>query len=298
MSDETAGLATDADAVPGRNPFVGPRSIQYGEKIYGRSREITELADLLVANRILLMYSPSGAGKTSLIDAGLRPRLDELGIHLLPTIRVGLDTGHDTGRSPTRNRYLASTMQSLDERRPSEPDDEPGPAATATFEHYLDQLADELGDADRDRPGERLHHCFVFDQFEELFTLDPTDQPAKLEFMKQVGRALRDRRWWALFSMREDFIAQLDPYVKHIPTRLRTRYRLDLLDDRAAIEAAKGAAKDADVDFADDAVRRLVDDLRSVNVQHGETSTTEQGPYVEPVQLQVVCRQLWNKRFA
>ena len=39
----------------------------------------------------------------------------------------------------------------------------------------------------------------------------------------------------------------------------------------------------------------LVDDLRQVQMQHPDGSTfIEPGPYVEPVQLQVVCRRLWD----
>ena len=60
-----------------QNPYVGPRPFQTGETLYGRDREILELLDLLIAERIVLLYSPSGAGKTSLIQAGLLPKLEE-----------------------------------------------------------------------------------------------------------------------------------------------------------------------------------------------------------------------------
>ena len=60
------------------NPFVGPRPIEAGQKIFGRDREINELYYLLSAERIVLLHSPSGAGKSSLIQAGLMPRLQEL----------------------------------------------------------------------------------------------------------------------------------------------------------------------------------------------------------------------------
>ncbi len=48
------------------------------------------------------------------------------------------------------------------------------------------------------------------------------------------------------------------------------------------------------VDFTESAADRLLDDLRQVRVQRGTIVTEELGPYVEPVQLQVVCRQLWE----
>jgi hypothetical protein len=91
--------------------------------------------------------------------------------------------------------------------------------------------------------------------------------------------------------MREDYIAQLDPYLGAIPTRLASRYRLDLLGPSAAKVAARAPAQAAEVEFMDDAADRLVDDLRRVKVQSGDSVTDELGPSVEPVQLRVVCRQ-------
>ena len=58
-----------------QNPYVGPRAFEAGETLYGRDREIHELLNLLIAERIVLLYSPSGAGKTSLLRAGLIPML-------------------------------------------------------------------------------------------------------------------------------------------------------------------------------------------------------------------------------
>ena len=70
------------------NPYVGPRPFQTGERLYGRDRERAELRDLLIAQRIVVMYAPSGAGKTSLIQAALVPELEEIEFHVLPIIRV------------------------------------------------------------------------------------------------------------------------------------------------------------------------------------------------------------------
>lgn len=70
------------------NPYVGPRSFRTGEKMYGRERETLELLDLVIAERIVLLYSPSGAGKTSLIQAALVPKLQEEGFNVTRPIRV------------------------------------------------------------------------------------------------------------------------------------------------------------------------------------------------------------------
>ena len=59
------------------NPYVGPRSLKTGEPFFGRDREIRSLLALLVSERIVMLHSPSGAGKSSLIQAGLMPRMTE-----------------------------------------------------------------------------------------------------------------------------------------------------------------------------------------------------------------------------
>ena len=47
--------------------------------------------------------------------------------------------------------------------------------------------------------------------------------------------------------------------------------------------------------FTDAAAIRLADDLRRMQVQQPDGAmVTALGPYIEPVQLQVVCRRLWD----
>ncbi len=99
--------------------------------------------------------------------------------------------------------------------------------------------------------------------------------------------------------MREEFVASLDPYLRPIPARFDKgrRYRLDLLGPDAAREAMQGPAADQDppVAFTDAAARKLADDLRRVQVQQPDgTMAATLGQYIEPVQLQVVCRRLWD----
>jgi hypothetical protein len=282
MTDATQPQSHHTAAVLA-NPYPGPRSFRYGEKIYGRDREIDRLADVLVADRIVLFYSPSGAGKSSLLEAGLRLRLEQRDFAVLPTIRIGHEVLPALDGAAGANRYVLSTLLSLEEGKPRD-----GQLSLGELLEF--RLSDYLADFTT----EDLDPCLFFDQFEELFTLDPTDQQQKAEFLHEVGVTLRDRGRWALFSIREDFIAQLDPYLSLLPTRFNTRYRLDLLDRAAAKIAVRKPAEDAGVPFSDNAADRLVDDLRRVRVKRGLTISEELGPYVEPVQLQVVCRQLWN----
>jgi hypothetical protein len=121
----------------------------------------------------------------------------------------------------------------------------------------------------------------ILDQFEEIL-MDPTDWAAKEKFFAQVGVALRDRRCWALFAMREDYLAGLDPYLRLIPTRLGTTYRLELLNKSAALDAIERPASVVGAKFDLIAAERLVNDLRRVWVQRPDGTTEERlGPCVD-----------------
>lgn len=272
------------------NPYVGPRAFQRGETLYGRDREVMDLLDLLIAERIILLHSPSGAGKTSLIQAALIPRLEREGFHVLPPMRVSLESSMpaEGTDSPPPNRYVLSLLLSLEQTLPDDAQTPLAELGTLTLSDYLDRRQEESEQADGS--------VLVFDQFEEILTVDPTDRDAKFEFFAQVGDVLRDRKRWALFSMRDEFLAGLSPFLRPVPTRLGNTYRLELLGAAAALQAIQQPAREEGVDFTSAAATKLVDDLRRVRVQQPDGTTEEQiGSYVEPVQLQVVCRRVWDR---
>ena len=98
--------------------FVGPRPLFLGEPLFGRDGEVSRLLNLLVAERIVLMFSPSGAGKTSLIQAGLIPALREEEFLDLPIIRVK-QPAHPEARDAFQiNRFIRGTLESLERPRP------------------------------------------------------------------------------------------------------------------------------------------------------------------------------------
>ncbi|MDQ2806841.1 MAG: hypothetical protein M3Z04_07980, partial [Chloroflexota bacterium] len=266
------------------NPYVGPRAYQAGERLYGRTREVAELRNLLIAERLVLFYAPSGAGKSSLIQAALLPELRRRRFRVRPVVRVG--TRPAEGVPPAANRYTLSVLLALEGDRPAAEQLPLAALAVLDLATYLDGRTAADGAADE---------VLIFDQFEEVLTLDPTDGAAKATFFAGLGDALRDRRRWALFALREDYLAGLDPYRNALPGGLATVFRLDLLGPLAARQAIQEPAHTAGVDCTDAAATRLVEDLRQVQVQRPDGTTAAQpGPWVEPVQLQVVCRSLWE----
>ena len=62
-----------------KNPFVGLRPFQAGDKdlFFGRDQDIAILQNLILAAPILVVYAPSGTGKSSLLNAGLIPEVEK-----------------------------------------------------------------------------------------------------------------------------------------------------------------------------------------------------------------------------
>ena len=58
-------------------PYPGPRPFDKDERsiFFGRDEEIADLRDLCMSYQVVVLYSQSGAGKSSLVRAGLRPAL-------------------------------------------------------------------------------------------------------------------------------------------------------------------------------------------------------------------------------
>ncbi len=92
------------------NPYVGTRPFKRGETLYGREQETSELLDLLIAERIVMLYSPSGAGKSSLLNASILPKMEESGFEVLPPARVNHEPSPQVQAISGFNRYIYSLM--------------------------------------------------------------------------------------------------------------------------------------------------------------------------------------------
>jgi hypothetical protein len=261
------------------NPFIGPRPLGKADPIFGRDREISEIYHLLGAERIVLLYSPSGAGKSSLVAAGLIPRLaDEFDVWGPTRVNLPPPPGMAV------NRYVLSAADGF------EPEDSKRELETLASMSLKECIATRV-QSDGASPSILL----IFDQFEEILRVDPLDTAGKREFFRQVGEVLLNPRIWALFVLREDYLAPFDPYAPLIPTRFKNRYRIDLLEKRKAADTIARLAKTGGREFAADAVEELVMDLATVQVQQPDgTFLPETGQYVEPLHLQVVCQRLWK----
>src|SRR5439155_10126160 len=106
--------------------------------------------------------SPSGAGKTSLIQAKLIPKLQEEDFQVLPVIRVGLEPRSIVGQAgnpSSANRYVLSALHSLDTELPEEQQTPPAELAGLELAAYLQRWP---ATEDGSKP-----QVLIFDQFEE-----------------------------------------------------------------------------------------------------------------------------------
>lgn len=71
-------------------PYVGPRPYVEAQcdLFYGRAADTTRFLNQVLADRLVLLHSPSGAGKTSLVNASLTPKLRKRGFTIWGRLRV------------------------------------------------------------------------------------------------------------------------------------------------------------------------------------------------------------------
>lgn len=273
--------------VPLKNPYVGPRTFEEDHKefFFGRDNEARQLLSMVISERLVLFYSQSGAGKSSLINTRLRPGLYEEGFTVLPTARVG--GALPEGVSDVDNIFMFNLIASLNPT-----DDDPGHFTQTTLHHYLQSLKDATPTTDE--YGQEKAWVLIIDQFEEIVTTNLERWQDRQEFFQQLAEALRaDPLLWVVLTMREDHIAAIEAYARYLPWGIRRRFNMQRMTAAAALKAITEPAQKGGRPFIDAAAQRLVDNLRQLRTAE-EVGEAPLGEFIEPVQLQVVCYQLWE----
>ncbi len=286
--------------------YPGLRSFTLEQKgiFFGRSRETRELFNLIAVEKTVALFSKSGLGKTSLLNAGVTPLLLESDIFPVP-IRFGNDDLLPEQHFSLQFDIAYRQFTGQDARQAED---------TSAKETMWEQAKR----CPFVRNGQSYTPVLLFDQFEELFTLYP--QPEKrrrfvAELADLIGEklpaALRERlldRFDAgeiaatdlataekapplkfVFSIRSDMLHFMDELSEQIPYILRSRYQLFGLSDEQAREAIVLPAQKQDPRFACPAfgyTPEALDDILSTLTKNRE---------VESFQLQAVCQALEEK---
>ncbi|PPK73917.1 WD40 repeat protein [Methylobacter tundripaludum] len=306
MSSSDQNIKLDA-----QNPWPGlPAYNESGHDFfYGRDEEANELLRLVRLNPLTALYSKSGLGKSSLLQAGLFPRLrDE---HFLP-VYILLDVS-EAAEGFVLEQVSRKLQKELEAKEADFPAFEPG----ESLWHYLHRRDLELWSKDNFI----LTPVLVFDQFEEIFSrsgagqeqickvfyelADLIENRIPVEFVSgEKGRLaaekldLSARNYHIVLSFREDFLPDIRNWERDVPSLLKNWLQIQPLSQEQAKKAVQNAGKAI---LADDAAEAIVKSVSSA--AQGDATDLQidavdvQGDNsVEPVLLSLCCYQLNRRR--
>jgi tetratricopeptide (TPR) repeat protein len=273
MSEERRDTAAVSEPYPGPRPFATSESAFF----MGREKESRDIRDLLLSYQVIVLYSKSGSGKSSLVNAGVIPLLTNEGFAVLPVARVSGKLPPGVDQSQISNIFAFNLLSSC-----------LGVTKDLTVD-FGTELGQRLaGTCERPR-------LLVLDQFEEIFTTFVERWRDRKPFFLQMQKLCdANKNLRILFAIREDHLAEMDPYAESLPNGLRIRYRLERLRESEALRAIVVPMKMAGYGFQESVAENLVTNLRKIQVQTGDGVAEVAGEFVEPMHLQVVCRNLWN----
>jgi hypothetical protein len=224
----------------------------------GREDEVQEALAGLTRGRTFVLYGRSGLGKTSLLRAGLFPRLRQRGFRPLLVRLLESPVEDFCAALVTEPRYPELTQSMMSRER----------------HQRVPQLIAEMS--------AREPLVIVFDQFEEFFVRF-RDRPAeRAELVALLGRVYRENaaNIRLVFSLREDYYAELQDLRAELPDLTEYGLRLTPLTAYGARQAIVRPLQHARVSYEEAFVNRMVDMLAAWNF--------------EPPVLQIVCTELYN----
>jgi tetratricopeptide (TPR) repeat protein len=303
--EEILAISADLNLVDEQNPWLGLDSFDEETRqfFHGREEEIAELARRVQRKTLAILFGQSGLGKTSILRAGIVPRLRREGFC---PVYVRIDYARE---SPAPSQQIKQAIFKATEgagrwTRPGSA--VPGESLWEFLHHRDDYLVDETG--------KTLTPLLIFDQFEEIFTLGQDDDfgrrraeefvqdladlvenrpPKSLELMLDQDDTLVERfdferaDYRILIALREDYLAHLEGFKGVMPSITQNRMRLARMTGQQALAAVlKPGGKLVSEEVAESIVRFIAGGAELRNAE------------VEPSLLSLVCRELNNARVA
>lgn len=316
-------MNNDARRYPGVRQF----ETREAKLFFGRDRDIRDLYELICLEKVLVLFGKSGYGKSSLLNAGLIPKIqkekvnivddngEEQQVSYLPiVVRMGsfMARQQNSPDMPKEASALKTpidkTLYELNQRQ-----------QVATHTAFLDDLyknnhwSKSLWYHFKRRQGAGpVHVILIFDQFEEFFSY-PTAQQLNFreeladllytrvpqflrdEFKKlspeQKNELIRPMDVKAVFAIRSDRIAYLDTMKVELPAILHKRYELKALGREQAREAIIQPAGLPQNDFIS---KTFTYTPQAQEIILNELSQTDQSTRegIESFQLQILCQYI------
>jgi WD40 repeat protein len=266
----------------------------------GRKEEVEALYRRIASSRLTLLFGLSGLGKSSLLLAGLFPRLR--GEHYFP-VYIRLRYGRDL---PPPIEQIKAEIAAQARASGIEA---PKPRDGETLWQYSHRPDSDFWD-ERNYPAIPV---LVFDQFEELFTKSREVAGLANQFIEELAdlaegappailrqaakrdpsvlRHVFEGRYRLLIGIRSDYLAQLQGISDRVRAIFANRYELHRMSGAAALEStltAGGHLLDEDV------ARRIVRFVAGAG-ESGDAQAVE-GLEVEPALLSLVCSELNGTR--
>jgi tetratricopeptide (TPR) repeat protein len=285
------------------SPYPGLRPFERHERdfFFGRDRDAELLSNKIFASRLTLLFGQSGRGKSSLLRTLLIPQMEAEGARVF---------SFDEWAVPEPLPLLAERLATILQTK----------AATFTPEDLAAVEPENSGTKRRSKDGiiigllRRLAAydprplVIVLDQFEELLLRHSNS----IETVRRELAALvrdRDIDLKILISLREEFLAALEPFRRDIPGLFDSTYRLERLSAGSLADAIVRPASKLGVTVDSALVETLIRDLERRSVAAvptpgdappgaASTYTAATEVAIELPMLQLVMAALWKEAVA
>ena len=281
------------------NPWLGLSSYSEETRAYfhGRDEEAAELARRVQRKLLTVLFGQSGLGKTSLLRAGLVPRLRGEGFCPI-YVRVDYSPESPPPSEQIKQAIFRATAAAGHWSRPG----------SAIEGESLWEFLHHRGDLLRDAAGRTLLPLLIFDQFEEIFTLAQADDAGRQRakaFLEDLADLVENRPpadlerrlehdeadaghydfsradYRILVALREDYLAHLESVKGIMPSITQNRMRLARMSGAQALSAVvKPGGRLVSQEVAESIVRFVAGGSELTNAE------------VEPSLLSLVCREL------
>lgn len=304
MKPSAPGITTDI-AIDPENPWLGLSSYSEESRAYfqGRDDEAAELARRVQRKLLTVLFGQSGLGKTSLLRAGLVPRLRGEGF--CPVyVRVDYSPESPPPSEQIKQAIFKATAAAGHWTRPG----------SAIEGESLWEFLHHRGDLLRDAEGRTVLPLLIFDQFEEIFTLAQADDAGRLRaktFLADLADLVENRPpvaleqridndqvdagqfdfaradYRVLIALREDYLAHLESVKATMPSITQNRMRLARMTGAQALSAVvQPGGRLVSQEVAESIVRFVAGGSELQNAE------------VEPSLLSLICRELNTVRIA